>query len=60
MLAVWTATPGAIAHIAGPNPSGGWRVVDVLESQAGSEASYGSERPKPAMAQVGEPMTTRP
>jgi hypothetical protein len=28
------ASPGFIAHAGGPNPGGGWRVVEMWESEA--------------------------
>src|ERR1700736_5326748 len=34
---------GAIAHLAGPRAGGGWRVVDVWESEAAAGAFYGGE-----------------
>lgn len=33
---------GFIAHLAGPKPEGGWRVVDLWESEA-ADAFYGSD-----------------
>jgi quinol monooxygenase YgiN len=52
--------PGAIAHFAGPIPSGGWRVVDVWESQAAAGAFYGSEAFMAVVAQAGDAMATSP
>ncbi len=34
--------PGFIAHIAGPRAQGGWRVVDVWESEDAANAFYSS------------------
>lgn len=36
--------PGALVHIAGPKVDGGWRVVDVWESEEAANAFYGSDR----------------
>jgi hypothetical protein len=33
---------GMIAHVAGPT-AGGWRVLDIWESQAAADAFYGTE-----------------
>lgn len=33
---------GIIAHLAGPRTHGGWRVVDVWESEQAANAFYGS------------------
>lgn len=41
---------GFIAHLAGPKPGGGWRVIDLWESQDAGNAFYGSEGFKPVMA----------
>lgn len=35
---------GLLAHLSGPKPSGGWRVIDVWESEDAATAFYGSER----------------
>lgn len=43
---------GAVAHIAGPKPDGGWRVVDVWESEDAANAFYGSERFAPVRAEA--------
>jgi len=42
--------PGLVAHLAGPTPEGGWRVVDVWESEEAANAFYGSEQFRPVMA----------
>jgi hypothetical protein len=34
---------GAIAHFAGPRAEGGWRIVDIWESEAAAAACYGSK-----------------
>jgi heme-degrading monooxygenase HmoA len=41
---------GFIAHLAGPKANGGWRVVDVWESEAAAKAFYESDQFKPVMA----------
>ena len=43
---------GGVAHIAGPSPNGGWRVIEVFES---SEAAsrFLKERFAPALAELG-------
>jgi len=39
-----TGTVGAIAHLAGPTAEGGWRVVDVWESEDAANSFYGSDQ----------------
>lgn len=54
---------GIIAHMAGPKPDGGWRVVDVWESEDAANAYYGSEQFSPvtaAAASLGIPITPWP
>jgi hypothetical protein len=34
------SSKGFISHAAGPSPSGGWRVVEVWESEADSETWF--------------------
>jgi hypothetical protein len=43
---------GGVAHIAGPSPNGGWRVIEIFES---SEAAgrFLKERFAPALAELG-------
>jgi hypothetical protein len=41
---------GFIAHLAGPKPGGGWRVVDLWESEDAAHAFYGSEQFRPVAA----------
>jgi hypothetical protein len=41
---------GFIAHLAGPKPNGGWRVIDLWESENAGTAYYGSEQFQPVMA----------
>src|SRR5579872_5830932 len=53
--------PGFIAHLAGPRPQGGWRVIDVWESEDAANAYYSSEQFRPvrdAAADAG--LTTTP
>jgi hypothetical protein len=45
---------GGIAHIAGPSPDGGWRVIEVWESEDDARRFY-EERLLPAFAAVGVP-----
>ena len=53
-----TIPDGGVLHVAGPSPSGGWRVVEVWESEEAARAfdeetllpllkSVGVERPEP-------------
>jgi hypothetical protein len=41
---------GLLVHLAGAKPSGGWRVIDVWESDEAANAFYGSERFAPVRA----------
>ena len=38
MMPLMRASKGFIAHSGGPGPSGGWRVVEIWESEADGEA----------------------
>jgi hypothetical protein len=38
---------GFIAHLSGPKPGGGWRVVDVWDSEDAANTFYGSEQFQP-------------
>ena len=40
------AAPGFIAHSGGPNPAGGWRVVELWESEADGQRWF-DENVKP-------------
>ena len=40
MKPLMLSSNGFISHAAGPSPSGGWRVVEVWESEADSEAWF--------------------
>jgi hypothetical protein len=43
---------GGILHVAGPSPNGGWRVIEVFESEADA-GRFLTERFGPALAAVG-------
>jgi hypothetical protein len=43
---------GGIFHVAGPSPSGGWRVVEIWESEEDARR-FVQERLKPAWDAVG-------
>ena len=49
---------GGILHVAGPSPNGGWRVIELFESDA--DAQRFVERLKPAFEAVGAPAPPRP
>ena len=51
---------GAVAHIAGPKDGGGWRVVDVWDSEEAANAFYGSDTFAPVRAAAEGGMTTTP
>jgi hypothetical protein len=38
------APPGRLVHLAGPKPGGGWRTIDVWESEDAAKAFYESEQ----------------
>ncbi len=38
-----SAPEGLIAHLAGPRPEGGWRVLDLWESEEAADAYYTAE-----------------
>ena len=38
------APDGQIAHLAGPKPTGGWRVIDLWESEQAADTYYASDR----------------
>ena len=44
---------GGIFHVAGPSPNGGWRVIEVWESE--EDAQRFVERLRPAFEAVGRP-----
>ena len=43
---------GGILHVAGPSPTGGWRVIEVWESEEDANRFF-NERLKPAFDAVG-------
>jgi hypothetical protein len=49
---------GGIFHVAGPSPNGGWRVIEVFETDA--DAQRFVERLKPAFEAVGVPGPPQP
>ncbi len=50
------APAGGILHVAGPSPSGGWRVIEVFESEEGrGPLSEGAVRPGPRGHRVRGP-----
>ena len=46
------APPGGIFHVAGPSPNGGWRVIEVWESEEDAQRFF-QERLLPAFQAVG-------
>jgi hypothetical protein len=40
MTSVLRASKGFVSHAGGPSPSGGWRVVEVWESQEDGDAFF--------------------
>jgi len=49
---------GGIFHVAGPSPNGGWRVIEVWESE--EDAKRFVERLRPAFEAVGAPPPPQP
>lgn len=45
---------GGIFHAAGPNPNGGWRVIEVWESEQDAKR-FAAERMLPAFEAAGAP-----
>jgi hypothetical protein len=43
---------GSVLHVAGPSPTGGWRVVEVWESEDAAQ-SFDEETLLPLLRQVG-------
>lgn len=43
---------GGILHVAGPSPGGGWRVIEVWESEADAHRFF-EERLAPALREAG-------
>ncbi|MGH2797694.1 MAG: hypothetical protein ACRDM0_08490 [Thermoleophilaceae bacterium] len=50
---------GGIFHVAGPSPNGGWRVIEVWESEEDAQR-FVSERLRPAFEAVGVPGPPQP
>ena len=46
------APAGGILHVAGPSPNGGWRVIEVFESEEDARR-FVTERFGPALEAVG-------
>ena len=56
-----TGVSGAVAHIAGPKDGGGWRVIDVWESEDAANAFYTSDQFAPVReATQGGGMSSTP
>lgn len=45
---------GGILHVAGPSPNGGWRVIEVWESEEHARR-FVAERLRPALEAAGAP-----
>jgi hypothetical protein len=57
---VWSQMPdGALAHVAGPRPGGGWRVLTVWESQEQAQRFF-EERLMPFFQESGLPAPPEP
>ena len=50
---------GGTFHAAGPSPNGGWRVIEVWESQEAAQR-FVSERLRPAFEAIGAPVPPQP
>jgi hypothetical protein len=50
---------GGIFHLAGPSPNGGWRVIEVWESEEDAQRFF-KERVMPAAEAVGTPVPPAP
>jgi hypothetical protein len=50
---------GGIFHVAGPSPNGGWRVIEVWESEEDA-TRFVTERLRPAFKAVGAPAPPPP
>ena len=50
---------GGILHLAGPGPYGGWRVIEVWESEQDAQRFF-AERVLPAAEAVGAPVPPPP
>ena len=49
---------GGIFHVAGPSPNGGWRVIEVWESE--EDAKRFATRLRPAFEEAGAPPSPPP
>jgi hypothetical protein len=47
---------GGILHVAAPNPTGGWLILDLWESEEGFE-QFAQERLLPAVKRLGLPIS---
>jgi hypothetical protein len=43
---------GAVLHVAGPGPDGGWRVIEIWEDEQAAR-TFDEERVEPVLAEVG-------
>ena len=50
---------GGILHVAGPSPNGGWRVIEVWDSEDDAKR-FVNERLLPAFREVGAPAPPPP
>ena len=50
---------GGISHVAGPSPNGGWRVIEIWESEEDAKR-FVAERLLPAFKAVGAPAPPPP
>jgi hypothetical protein len=50
---------GGIFHVAGPSPNGGWRVIEVWESEEDAKR-FVTERLLPAFEAIGAPPAPPP
>ena len=50
---------GGIFHVAGPSPNGGWRVLEVWESEEDAKR-FVTDRLRPAFEAVGAPAPPPP
>ena len=50
---------GGIVHVAGPSPNGGWRVIELWESEEDANRFY-KERLEPALKAAGVPTDMPP
>jgi hypothetical protein len=58
-LGLQDAPAGGIFHAAGPGPNGGWRVIEVWESQEDADRFF-QEHLRPAFEAVGVPGRAQP